>query len=107
VGHKDPEARRTYARTYAREHRRGLKEVSRSEARAVTLRTIEAVQEQLERVLAEVEGAGGDVFLRGRLACRILELALRAVEQGDVERRLADVEARLAGLAPPGRGDNP
>jgi len=96
--HKDPEDARRYQREYTRRRRAVLAEETRSQARPVRLRTIEAVQTELECALADVEAAGGMSFMRARIACRVLEIALRAVEQGDLERRLAEVERRLGEL---------
>ena len=68
----------------------------------VSLRSVGDVQAQLESALADTLGQENSAA-RTQAVVRLLQVALKALEVGDLENRIAILEAQLGNADAPGR----
>jgi len=100
---KDPERRRSYNRDYQRLRRAGQPIGSRGVA-VIHVSNLEQTETArgLLRILGGLigdvlESKQGDAFIKARTVAYVVSVALRAVETGDLETRVSNLEARIGG----------
>lgn len=65
--------------------------------RPINLRNVEAVRRELQRVYSEARRGTIDPVVASKLVY-ILSIAAKLLEQGEAEKRLTELEARLAAI---------
>ena len=100
---KDPERRRSYNRDYQRLRRSGQPTGSRG---VEVIRVSNLQQTETARGLLRIlgglisdvlESKQGDAFIKARTVAYVVSVALRAVETGNLETRVSNLEARIGG----------
>ena len=94
--YKDPEKRRAWQREAKRRTRAGKTAQKSRRTQPFRLDSAVAVRKMLERVVLELEAQQVEVATKGRILCRIGEVCLKALEQGDLETRLVELEKAIS-----------
>ena len=64
---------------------------------SVEIKTAEGMLNALSDILSQLMDAKADLFMKARTIAYVVNVGLRAVEVAELERRLIDLENRIAG----------
>lgn len=93
--YKDIEKQRAWQREAKRKARAGRAAERKRLTAPVHLDTADKVRCMLEKCVAEVEADGVESAMKARIFCRIGEVCLRAIDMGELERRLTVLETAI------------
>ena len=100
---KDPEKRRQYQRERRRRERAGIAEIAGSQkvpsipkSKAITrIATVQDVRECLSEQIVRVRNSKADTIVKARVIGYLAGVILKAIEVGDLEKRLEAIEKEL------------
>lgn len=105
MAHKDPEKAKAYQRQYQKQRREDQKRQKKSPPsnpvllKAVRIKTIADVIEQVNEQINAVNGCEDTgTAEKARTVAGLLRIALAAIEQGDMARRLEELEQMVKEL---------